>query len=168
MLNSTGYRQMLRDRLPRYVSDALKWCKAKEAWLDYVYKNFIWLYKDNKERLAQTRLVLGYHDDTKLPREFKFEDTINWKDLNDAETKRWEEVQKWVSWFTTTVPYIEDDYNSLIKKGKTTLEIKQELMLKWFKWLFPTKEDNAEKRKEKNENINKILDYLLECFENRN
>ena len=126
---------MLRDRLPRYVSDALKWCKAKEAWLDHVYKNFIWLYKDNKERLAQTRLVLGYKEN--LPREFKFEDTIDWQNLDDAETKRWKEVQQWVSWFTTTVPCIEDDYNSYKKKGLTTETIKYTLMLKWFKWLFP-------------------------------
>lgn len=165
MKNQTGYRQMLRDRLPLYVSDALKWCKAKEAWLDHVYKNFIWLYKDNKERLAQARLALGYKEH--LPREFKFEDTIDWENLNDEEMKHWENVRKWVSWFTKTVPNIEDDYISLKRKGKTIIEIKQELMLKWFKWLFPTSKDNAKIRKKKNDEINKILDYLIDCFENR-
>lgn len=179
MLNNTGYRQMLRDRLPRYVSDALKWCKAKEAWLDHVYKNFIWLYKDNKERLAETRRVLGYHDDTKLPREFKFEDTIDWKNLIDAKNVKqqdlttdhaqyWLNVYRWVSWFTKTVPNIEDDYNSLKKKGFVIATIKQTLMLKWFKWLFPTTEDSAKTIEKKNKDINAILDYLIDCFENRN
>ena len=157
---------MLRDRLPRYVSDALKWCRAKETWLDHVYKNFIWLYKDNKERLAQTRLVLGYKEN--LPREFKFEDTIDWQNLDNAETKRWTEVQQWVSWFTTTVPCIEEDYDSLKNKGKTMLEIKQTLMTKWFSWLFPTKEDTAKIIEKKNRDINAILDYLIDCFENHN
>ena len=166
MINNTGYRQMLRDRLPRYVSDALKWCKAKEAWLDHVYKNFIWLYKDNKERLAQTRLVLGYKEN--LPREFKFEDTIDWQNLDDAETKHWKEVQQWVSWFTTTVPCIEDDYNSYKKKGQNLLVIKQTLMIKWFKWLFPTSEDTKKTIEKKNKDINNILDYLIDCFENHN
>ena len=168
---------MLRDRLPLYVSDALKWRKAKEAWLDHVYKNFIWIYSSNKERLAETRRVLGYKKD--LPREFKFEDTIDWKNLIDGKNiKRedltpdhaqfWLEVWQWVSWFTKTVPEIEDDYKSLVNKGKNTLEIKQTLMLKWFKWLFPTKEDNAKIIEKKNRDINSILDYLIDCFENRN
>ncbi len=157
---------MLRDRLPRYVSDALKWCKVKEAWLDHVYKNFIWLYSSNEERLAQTRSVLGYKEH--LPREFKFEDTIDWQNLDDAETKRWKEVQQWVSWFTTTVPCIEDDYISYKNKGLTTETIKYTLMLKWFKWLFPTTEDSAKTIEKKNKDINAILDYLIDCFENRN
>ena len=159
---------MLRDRLPRYVSDALKWCKAKEAWLDHVYVNFIWLFRDKEGRRNCTRIILGYKDDPKLPREFKFEDTIDWDNLDNDETKRWKEVQQWVSWFTTTVPCIEDDYNSLKNKGKTTLEIKQTLMTKWFSWLFPTKEDDAKTVKKKNKDINSILDYLIDCFENRN
>jgi hypothetical protein len=157
---------MLRDRLPRYVSDALKWCKVKEAWLDHVYKNFIWLYSSNKERLAQTRRVLGYNDN--LPREFKFEDTIDWQNLDDNETKHWKEVKQWVSWFTKTVPNIEDDYISHKKKGLDTSTIKYALMLKWFKWLFPTTEDSAKTIEKKNKDINAILDYLIDCFENRN
>jgi hypothetical protein len=166
MINKTGYRQMLRDRLPRYVNDALKWCKVKEAWLDHVYKNFIWIYSNNEERLAETRRVLGYKEYS--PREFKFEDTIDWDNLNNDETKRWKEVQQWVSWFTTTVPYIEDDYISYKKKGQTLLVIKQTLMIKWFKWLFPTLEDSIKTIEKKNKDINAILDYLIDCFENRN
>lgn len=170
---------MLRDRLPRYVSDALKWCKAKEAWLDHVYVNFIWLFRDKEGRRNCTRSILGYKDNPKLPREFKFEDTIDWDNLIDAKNVKqqdlttdhaqyWLNVCRWVSWFTTTVPCIEDDYNSLKNKGKTILEIKQTLMTKWFSWLFPTKEDDAKTVKKKNKDINSILDYLIDCFENRN
>jgi hypothetical protein len=77
-------------------------------------------------------------------------------------------VYRWVSWFTKTVPNIEDDYNSLKKKGFVMSTIKYTLMLKWFKWLFPTTEDSAKTIEKKNKDINTILDYLIDCFENRN
>ena len=59
MKKNTGYREMLRDRCPKVVNYALKWCKAKERWLNYVYDNQIWPLKSKKERLNQTKLILG-------------------------------------------------------------------------------------------------------------
>jgi hypothetical protein len=41
-------------------------------------------------------------------------------------------------------------------------------MIKWFSWLFPTKEDTAKIIEKKNRDINAILDYLIDCFENHN
>ena len=40
-------------------------------------------------------------------------------------------------------------------------------MLNWLSKYFPTKEDSAEVRKKKNKFINNLVDYLIDCFENR-
>jgi hypothetical protein len=165
MKNQTGYRQMLRDRLPKLVDFALKWCKAKESWLDHVYHNFIWLYSDNNERLAQTRLLLGYKEN-KQPREFVFADTIDWDNLNQEEEKRWKTVASWVSWFQCTVPLIEDEYKISKTKGAELIDLKRTIMLNWLSDYFPTKEDNAKEREQKNAYVNKLADYLIDCFEN--
>ena len=165
MLNNTGYRQMLRDRVPKFVSFALKWCKAKEAWLDHVYKNFIWIYASKQERLAQTRRVLGYK--TSLPREFIFADTIDWENLDQEQIVYWKNVASWVSWFQKTVPEIEEQYNTSKQKGADVVDLKRIIMLNWLSVYFPTKEDSAEVRKKKNKYINNLVDFLIDCFENR-
>jgi hypothetical protein len=154
---------MLRDRCPKLVSLALKYCKVKEAWLDHVYKNFIWLYVSNKERLAATRRVLGYHDDK--PREFKFEDTILWDNLTPEEKEGWENVQSWVSWFQRVVPYIENEYEISKKSGTDMIDIKQGIMLNWLYEMCPTKEDDNETREKKNKEINNLVDLLINYFE---
>lgn len=168
---------MLRDRLPKLVSYALKWCKAKETWLDHVYHNSIWIYQNNEERLAQTRLLLGYKEG--LPREFKFADTIDWDNLIDDKTiklkdatpkhvKYWEHVVNWVSWFQKTVPLIEDEYKISKTKGADLIDLKRTIMLNWLSNYFPTKDDSAKERARKNAYVNKLADYLIDCFENLN
>lgn len=165
---------MLRDRIPNFVNFALKWCKAKEAWLTHVYKNHIWLFVSNEERLAATRQVLGYHKDR--PREFKFEDTIAWESLIDdnrvkdedltPEYKQyWDKITPWVSWFTTTVPDIWDTYKLCKNKGTDITDIKRTIMLNYLYSYCPTKEDNEETRKKKNKYINDLTDFLIDCFE---
>lgn len=165
MLNNTGYRQMLRDRVPKFVSFALKWCKAKEAWLDHVYKNFIWIYTSKKERLAQTRRVLGITNPK--VKNFIFADTIDWENLDREETAYWKNVASWVSWFQKTVPLIEEEYKISKQKGADIVDLKRIIMLNWLSAYFPTKEDSAEVRKKKNKFINNLVDYLIDCFENR-
>ena len=59
MEQNTSYKKMLRDRCPKTVNLALKWCKAKEKWLNHVYKNQIWILSNKKERLNQTKAILG-------------------------------------------------------------------------------------------------------------
>jgi hypothetical protein len=39
-------------------------------------------------------------------------------------------------------------------------------MLNWLSDYFPTKEDNAKEREQKNAYVNKLADYLIDCFEN--
>ena len=163
MLNKTGYRQMLRDRVPKFVSFALKYCKAKEAWLDHVYKNFIWVYVSKKERLAETRRVLGITN-PKRPN-FVFEDTIDWDNLDQEEKAYWKNVASWVSWFTKTVPLIEDEYKISKLKTDDIVDLKRTIMLNWLSKYFPTKEDDAKTRKKKNKFINELVDFLIDCFE---
>ena len=163
MKTSTGYREMLRDRCPKVVSLALKYCKAKETWLDHVYKNFIWVYVSKKERLAETRRILGITNPKK--RNFVFEDTIDWDNLNKEETAYWKNIASWVSWFTITVPNIENEYEISKKTGTDIVDIKRGIMLNWLTKYCPNKEDDAETRKRKNKYINTLVDYLIDCFE---
>ena len=154
---------MLRDRTPKLVSFALKWCKVKEAWLDHVYKNWIWLYVSNKERLEATRRILGYTTNNK--REFKFEDTIAWDSLSTEETSEWKNVAKWVSWFQCTVPNIENEYKISKTKGYDIVDIKRSIMLNYLYDYLPTKEDSEKTRKKKNVYVNSLTDFLIDCFE---
>ena len=163
---NTGYREMLRDRVPKVVNYALKMHKCKEKWLTHVYKNWIWIYSDKDMRDNATRELLGL-DERGKPTHFKFEDTILWDNLSIQETKYWKSISRWVSWFTQKYQYIENDYTISKKTGKDIREIKYDIMIRYLDFMCPTEEDTDEERKEKNELINKFVDYLIDCFENR-
>ena len=159
---------MLRDRTPKLVNFALKWCKVKEAWLDHVYKNFIWLYVSNEERLVATRRVLGYkypEDMKKKDKLFVFEDTIAWDSLTTEETESWKRVAKWVSWFQITVPAIENSYKISKKMGTDIVDIKRNIMLNYLYCYCPTKEDDKKTREKKGKYVNDLTDFLIDCFE---
>lgn len=155
---------MLRDRCPRVVSQALKWCKAKEAWLDHVYNNSIWIYVSKKERLQATKHVLGI--DKKNPY-FVFEDTITKEVLSQSEKEYWNRVTKWVSWFQRNYLKIENCYKISKKTGVEVLDIKRGIMLNYLYEMCPTTEDDAETREKKNKYINSLVDFLIDCFEDR-
>lgn len=162
MKKNTSYREMLRDRCPKVVSYALKWCKAKEKWLDYVYDNQIWFLGSKNERLKQTKLILGIKEDGK--REFDFDKTICWKDLTVEEHAYWDYVSHWVRFFMKHYAYIENAYRTSEEAGKSIKEIKLYIITKWLKDLCPTSEDSDEVKKEKNQYINSLTDYLIDCF----
>ena len=164
MKNGTGYKQMLRDRCPKVVDLALKWCKAKEAWLNHVYNNWIWIYSSNEERLKATRSLLGYD---KNPRQFIFEDTIIWDNFSEDEEKRWKSIVRWVSWFQSKHKYIENAYFISKQSGKDILSIKYEIMNNYLDFMFPTKGDTQKERDHKNKKINELLDLLIDSFEKR-
>ena len=155
---------MLRDRTPKIVIFALKWCKAQEKWLNHVYDNWIWIYASKKERLNATRRLLGLD---KNPRKFIFEDTILWDNFSEEEEKQWKTIVGWVSWFQSCYAYIENTYNISKKVGKSIEDTKLEIMFNYLTAFCPTPEDNAKKRKRKNEYVNKLCDFLIDCFENR-
>lgn len=155
---------MLRDRCPKLVIFALKWCKATNAWLDHVYKSWIWMYASNKERLNATKNILGY-DENK--RQFEFEDTIDWNNLSFDETIEWKKISAWVSWFVKCYDYVKNDYDISLKVGKSIQEVKYDIMIKYLSDMCPTAEDSTEVRQEKNKYINNFVDFLIDCFENR-
>lgn len=106
---------MLRDRVPLLVNLALKWCKAKECWINHVYDNFIHIYVDKKQRYEATKIVLGiskkYWKNTEVQyRNFEFNKTIAWDNLTDEETKSWKTVENWVKWFQNCAMDIKEEY----------------------------------------------------------
>ena len=74
-MKKPGYREMLRDRCPKVVNYALKWCKAKEKWIDHVYFNFIKIYAEKDQRNNATRIALGISEGNQYT--FDFEKTID-------------------------------------------------------------------------------------------
>lgn len=141
-----GYRQMLCDRMPQTLDIALRYCKAKNMWIDYVYDNIIKKYPQ-KERSVAVKKVLGlipyYNIDEivlyfrqigrkqsqAIPKEelkLSFKDTIMWekmasKDLN--ELQMWQSICTWVTWFKYWYSYIENAVVISMKNGKTYSEI---------------------------------------------
>ena len=164
MKNKTGYKQMLRDRVPKVVNFALRWCKAKEAWLNHVYSNWIWIYKSNEERLKVTKTLLGLD---KKPREFKFADTILWDNLSKDEEKRWKSIVSWVSWFQKEYQFVENEYSNSKKLGHDIMDIKRSIMLNHLYEWCPTAKDDAKTKKKKNKKLNEFVDFLIDCFEDR-
>lgn len=160
--NNTGFREMLRDRCPKVVSYALKWCKAKEKWLDYVYNEQIWILASKKERLNQTKLILGIHD---KKQEFNFHDTIVWKGLSPEDVYFWSYVETWVNFFVSKYAYIENTYAISITTGKSIADIKYEIMKDWLIQLCPKQDDTEEEIEDKTKYVNDLTDYLIDCFE---
>ena len=155
---------MLRDRTPKIVIFALKWCKAQEAWLNHVYNNWIWLYKSNEERLSVTKKLLGLD---KKPRQFVFKDTIMWDNFTQEEKNSWENVVSWVSWFQKNYAYIENAYSISKVKGKDIVDIKLEIMQNYLTEYCPTQKDRGKEKERKSIFVNKLCDFLINCFENR-
>lgn len=161
MKSNTGYRTMLRDRIPKVVDFALKWCKVKEAWLDHAYKNWIWIYQSKEERLKATKRLIGNKSNP-----FNFEDTIDWENLDQQEEARWKSVSKWVSWFQKEYSIVENEYSVSKKLGYDIVDIKRGIMLNYLYDWCPKKEDDTKTRKYKNKKINEFVDFLIDCFEN--
>ena len=134
-----GYKPMLRDRMPKMLDLALRWCKAKNRWIDYVYNNIVSKYPLEK-RSSIVKTILGIKQYYKrqeiydhirynefksvtmkqinsIPKSelyMKFKDTINWNKLllEDLDMyKYWEDVAEWVDWFSTSYIAIESTYN---------------------------------------------------------
>ena len=155
---------MLRDRTPKVVIFALKWCKATDAWLDHVYGNWIWMFTSKEERLGVTRKLLGL--DSKEG--FNFEGTIMWDNLTKDEADRWKKIIGWVSWFQENHAYIETNAYKVSKSlGKDIVEIKLEIISHYLKDFCPTTKDSEKERERKNAFVNKLCDFLINSFENR-
>ena len=118
-----GYKAMIRDRVPRTVDAALKWCKAKNAWVEYVYDTYVsFLMYDKKAKDQQVRTLLGI---SSLNRTFEFDKTIEWDDLDKVQKEYWQNVSKWVHFFEKEMLNIVDMYETLkIQRGNDEQYIK--------------------------------------------
>lgn len=164
MTKSVGYKGMLRDRCPTIVNYALKWLKVKEHWVDHAYANFIKFYVKNEDRNHATRIVLGI---AKYYRNFDFDKSIEWNNLTHQEKIGWQRVSGWVKWFTKNYAYIENTYNVSRKCGKSDFDIKVEIINAYLTALLPTEEDDEEMKQAKYKYVDKLVDFLIDCFEGR-
>lgn len=139
---NTSYREMLRDRCPLMVNFALKWCKAKQRWIDHVYENSIQFYKSKKDKNEACRIILGI---SKRHRGFDFHYSITWDNLIDEEVEYWKSVEKWVNWFQTQFQAIEQDIDLL---NSTKEEIKNKYLSSY-----------------NSQQVDKLVDYLFNCYE---
>lgn len=148
----TGYREMLRDRLPKVVDMALRYNKAKERWLDHVYYSFIWIYSDNEERYKATKVILGNNKKKKF---FDFHKTIDWDNLPKddnfvqntdgsymSQYKYWEIIESQVNWFKEHMMFIENAYDLYYNQGYSTESILEFIKLQYLKEFDQSEQDN--------------------------
>lgn len=149
--SNLGYKQMLRDRMPKLLDLALRWCKAKNRWIDYVYENIV--KKNSVEKRSNVvKIILGIKQDykrqeiydklryvefkdvtreqvNKIPKSelyMKFSKTINWQKLSREDPEMfeyWKIVTEWVDWFSKSYLYIEDTYKHSKRWGMSDIEI---------------------------------------------
>ena len=123
-METNGYKGMLRDRLPKTVDIALKWCKAKERWINHTYDNFIGIFSENKEKDNATKVILGISTRYKS---FDFHKTIMWDNMTDLEISYWKNVESWVNWFRTNYIYIQNEVNNSLILGVEINVIRQKI-----------------------------------------
>lgn len=142
---------MLRNRVPRVVDYALKWCKAKERWIDHVYVNFVGIYVHKEDRKTATRTCLGIRKGK--PKWFEFHDTIMWDQfgMSEEEKEYWLWVEGWVKWFMKSFAVIENDYEVSKKVGKEE-KFKDNLR-------------NIYLKNTSDEEKDKLINFIMNCLE---
>lgn len=145
----TGYKEMLRDRCPVVVDYALKYCKAKNRWIEHAYKSFIKFYADKHERDIATRKTLGIVKGK--PKLFDFHSTIDWDNISTEEKEYWEYVESWVEWFRHCFSIIQNSYKISISVGESLDIFKQRLCNETLK-------DSSEQQRIK------LSEFLLKCL----
>lgn len=175
-MKKLGYRKMLRDKCPKVIDYALKWQKAKEKWIEHAYNYFIKLLgeetknskiirseKDNKRHVINMLLGIkkGKH------RNFDFSKSIDWDNLTEEDTIYWERVTTWVNWFSTKYAYIENAYDISKKAGKSDLDIRIEIINDYLTALMPSRGAPEEEKQAKYEYVDKLVEFLIKCFEKK-
>lgn len=154
-----GYKGMLRDRMPLILDLALRWCKAKDRWIDYVYDSYIKKQAKDKRSIA-VKTILGIKQKwkrqeiydrikyselkpitkeqvDKIPKSalfLTFNDTIEWEKLSKEEPdmyEYWKIVGEWVNWFSCSHLKIENTYKHSRQWGMSEDEIVPIIMSKY-------------------------------------
>lgn len=123
-MSRTGFKEMLRDRIPVYADIALKWCKTKERWINIVYRDTISIFADKNDRYDITKTVLGLKSKDKM---FNFDDTVYWDALSEDEHKILKVASSWVKWFKYYFVFIENEYKIDLSLGYSEEKIISEL-----------------------------------------
>ena len=134
----TGYKEMLRDRIPITVNIALKWCNAKQKWIDHSYNQFVKVFKSKTDRYETTRIILGI---SKKQRDFNFNKSIDWDSLTEEQKLYWNRIESWVIWFKKMYSYIVNDYEVSLKMGKDISTLKGEIISKYLTSLDPVTQE---------------------------
>jgi len=150
---------MLRDRMPKMLDLALRHCKAKQRWIDYVYENFVKRCQREK-RSTVVKKLLGIKQQYKRQEiydnlryvEFKnvtmeqinsipksalymsFSETINWQKLSVEDHdmyEYWKVVAGWVEWFSKMHIPVKDTYDHCNSWNMSHGEIVGVLMSKY-------------------------------------
>lgn len=110
-MEKTSYKEMIRNRISNMpdIDLALKWCKAKERWINHVYDSFINIYVEKQDRYEATRIILGISSKNQ---EFNFHSTIDWDNLDDYDRAYWEIIEGWISWFSKNIESILQDIHN--------------------------------------------------------
>lgn len=156
---------MLRDRCPKVVNYALKWCRAKEKWIDHVYFNFIRIYADKDQRNNATRIALGISEGNRY--DFDFERTIDWDNLTPKEKSYWIKVNGWVKWFMKHYAEVENTYDTYNKLGENYFDIQVRIIKTHLSWLLPFENAIASVKQAKYDYVDKFSDYLMQCIEGK-
>lgn len=160
-MKKLGYREMLRDRCPKMVDFALKWCNAKERWINHAYNQFIKVFVSKKEKNHTTRIILGI---AKYYREFEFDKSIDWENLTEEEKTYWKWVSEYVRWFMKDFAYAENAYVISRSRGKDEFDCKVELIKNYLQSKLPTDKDDEEIKAKKLKETNKFADYIVKCI----
>ena len=163
-MKQTGYKGMLRDRCPKVVDYALKWCKAKGRWIEHTYSRFIKIYANKDNRNNATRIVLGIGEEKH--REFDFDRSIDWDNITQEERDYWSRVSSWVTWFRTYYAYVEQTYRSSQDHNDDIMTTKIKIINGYLSKLLPEAEESEESKQIKYKYVDDLVDFLINCFEN--
>lgn len=122
IMSNTGYKAMLRDRVPYVVNLALLWCNSKGSWINHVYEMQIAIYVNKKDRDDATRHVLGLKKHNKG---FNFHESIDWGNLSADDKAKWKDIEAWVTWFQVHHMYIKYICDCALAKGEKVDTIKE-------------------------------------------
>lgn len=151
---SGGFKAMLRDRMLLTTNLALKRCKCKNAYIDYVYDRFVRCVPVERRKNVvkeilglkvavtseQIRVMMWRYNRkltqnqiNRIPVEdrcYSFEQTIDWDQLKKDDFKlfkRFEIAKSWVNWFKARFQDVENTYTIGKKTGKTDVQIKESM-----------------------------------------
>lgn len=156
----SGYKQVIRDKMPQMLDLALTYCKAKSRWIDYVYEHVVKKYPKEK-RTNAVKIALGIKQkwkrqeiydhmryvqfNTNITREqvnkipksllfMSFEDTIDFDSLRKNDVNMylyWKTIAEWVDWFSKSYNSVKDTWQHMTSWNMTEHEKRVILMDKY-------------------------------------